>query len=128
MPLRSGLRSGPDEYQARISIGFGLLHRSSVTLTTPRLLQCHSLNMIRRLLAVAPEIPLASKGAVWLVSPAKSLSFKPPGAHQPGSPLQIWLSASSQEQAVIWLEGKGHIVAAVIAILTGASFLLWMMT
>jgi hypothetical protein len=29
---------------------------------------------------------------------------------------------------MIWLEGKGHIVAAVVAVVTGASFLLWMMT
>ena len=31
-------------------------------------------------------------------------------------------------QIMIWLEGKGHIVAAVVAIVTGAAFLLWMMT
>jgi hypothetical protein len=37
-------------------------------------------------------------------------------------------SYPAQEQAMIWLEGKGHIVAAVIAVLTGAAFLLWMMT
>jgi hypothetical protein len=29
---------------------------------------------------------------------------------------------------MIWLEGKGHIVAAVVAVITGAAFLLWMMT